>query len=146
MAIDDKSLDYLASHLKQQNRTQFLQNVGNKNVKGAASFGLIQTKDEAIENEIAKRQIDADVNYSVVQLKLYQNPLVRKEVIANDAIEDYDLPFNKSMGNALSAGWEIFLNFILALMHLWVFIVAGIITWIAIKYYYHKRKEVLIKS
>jgi hypothetical protein len=36
--IDDKSLDYLASHLKQENRVQFLQSVGNKNVKGEAVF------------------------------------------------------------------------------------------------------------
>lgn len=146
MEIDDKSLGYLAAHLKQQSRMQFLERVGNKNVKGAASFGLIQTRDEAIENEIEKRQIDADVKYSVVQLKLYQNALVRKEIIANDSIEDYNLPFNKSMGNALYAGWEIFLNFILALTHLWMFVAAGIITWIAIKYYHHKRKHALIKN
>ena len=52
MAIDDKSLDYLASHLKQQNRMQFLKSAGNKNIKGVASYGLLETKDEAIENEI----------------------------------------------------------------------------------------------
>jgi hypothetical protein len=145
MAIDDKSLDYLASHLKQQNRIQFLKSAGNKNIKGVASFGLLETKDEAIENEIAKRQIDADVKYSMVQLKLYQNPLVRKEIIVNDVIEDYKLPFSKNLGNAFNNGWNIFLNFILALTHLWMFIIAGIVVWITIKYY-SKRKGVIIKN
>ena len=141
MTIDDKSLDYLASHLKEQNRMQFLKSVGNKNVKGATSFGLIETKDEAIENEIAKRQIDADVKYSVIQLRLYQNSLVRREVIANDSIEEYKLPFSKSLGNAFYNGWEIFLNLILALAHLWMFIIAGTLAWLAIKYYYGKERK-----
>jgi hypothetical protein len=145
MTIDDKSLDYLASHLKQQNRLQFLKSAGNKNIKGVASFGLLETKDEAIENEIAKRQINADVKYSVVQLKLYQNPVVRKEVIVNDVIEDYKLPFSKNLGNAFYNGWNMFLNFTLALTHLWMFIIAGIVVWVALKHY-SKRKGVLIKN
>ena len=146
MDIDDKSLHYLATHLKEENRMQFLNSVGNKNVKGKASFGLIETKDEAIDGEIAKRQIDADVRYSVVHLNLYQNPLVRKEMIANDSIDDYTLSFSKNLGNAFVAGWEIFLNLLLAIVHLWMFIVVGLLTWFLIKFYRYSRRGTLIKS
>ena len=125
---------------------QFLESVGTKNVKGEASFGLVGTKDEAIENEIAKRQIDADVNYSVVHLNLCQNPLVRKEMMANDAIEDYGLPFKKNLGNAFEAGWEAFLNVLLALAHLWMFILVAAFIWMLVKYYKHNRKNALIRS
>jgi hypothetical protein len=146
MDIDDKSLEYLSSHLKQENRMHFLKSVGNKNIKGATSYGLIDTKDEAIENEMAKRQIDANVKYSVVKLQLYQNPIIRKELITNDSIEDYGLPFSRNLRNALNAGWEMFQNFILALAHLWMFILGGMLIWFPLKHYRQSRSAAIVKN
>jgi hypothetical protein len=146
MDIDDKSLEYLSSHLKQENRMHFLKSVGNKNIKGATSYGLIDTKDEAIENEMAKRQIDANVKYSVVKLQLYQNPIVRKELITNDSLEDYGLPFSRNLSNALNAGWEMFQNFILALAHLWMFILGGMLIWFSLKHYRQSRSAAVVKN
>lgn len=134
MDIDDKSLDYLAAALKQQNRNEVVNRTGNRNAKGLTDTQLIQTKDDAIDQQIANQRIDADVQYSTVQLNLYQNPIVRKEVIANYSTSKYEFPFNTRLHNAFSTGWNIFLNFLLVLVHLWPFIFLTIAVWMGYKY------------
>jgi hypothetical protein len=72
--------------------------------------------------------------------------LVRKEVIANDAIEDYGLPFSKNISNAFDAGWQMFLNLLLAFAHLWMFILTGLLICLLIKYYKYNRSGIPVKS
>lgn len=135
MDITDKSLDYLTNQLKQQTRHQLLTDVNHKKRQGLTGMQAVKINDEATEQQITKMQIDADVNYSTVQLYLFQNPLVRKEVMANYAVSDYQLPFGKRISNALSTGWAYFINLIIALMQLWVFIVLSVILWLGYRYY-----------
>ena len=52
----------------------------------------------------------------MVSLSLFQNPLVRKEIIANYYTSAYSLPFGKKLAAAFSSGWEYFLK--LSLVHL----------------------------
>ena len=134
MDVDDKSLDYLAAALKQQNRNEVVNRGGNRKAKSLTDTQLIQAKDEVVDQEIANRRIDADVQYSTVQLNLFQNPVVRKEVIANYSTSGYELPFNTRLYNALSIGWGFFLNFLLVLAYLWPFIFLTIVVWMGYKY------------
>lgn len=140
MDIDDKSLAYLENSLKQKNRIEELSRTGTAKHKASPTLQTIALKDEAIEQGIANRAIDADVHYSTVSLSLFQNPLVRKEVVANYYISGYQLPFGKRLGNAFSEGWEYFLSFIVVLSHLWMFIMVAVLVWIAYKYGQKKRK------
>jgi hypothetical protein len=140
MDIEDKSLAYLENSLKQKNRVEELSRPVPPKRKASTTLQTIALKDEAIEQGIANRTIDADVNYSTVNLSLFQNPLVRKEVIANYYISDYNLPFSKRWSDAIHDGWEYFLNFLLALTHLWAFILTVILFWISYRYIQHKRK------
>ena len=129
--------------LKQKNRVEELSRPVSSKRKSTSTLETIAIKDEVIERGINNRAIDADVNYSAVSLSLFQNPLVRKEVIANYYISDYQLPFSKRWTDAISEGWEYFLNFLLVLTHLWVFILAALLLWISYKYWLQKRKLIL---
>jgi hypothetical protein len=146
MDIDDRSLDFLANTLKQQNRLQVLSDASHKKVKDINATQVIYTKDEAIGQEITNRRIDADVKYSTLQLNLYQNPVVRKEIIANYTISGYHLPFSKSLNNAFNNGWQYFLNFVLVLAYLWPFIFLAIAVWMIFKYFQSKRRSGLSKA
>jgi hypothetical protein len=141
--IDDKSLIYLENGLKQQSRVRSLSKPNAGNTKAVSTLQTIAINDQVIEQGISNRAIDADVHYSTVNLSLFQNPLVRKETIANYYITDYSLPFSKRVSNSLAAGWEYFLNFILVVCHLWMFIVSGLFLWISYRYWQQKRKIVL---
>ncbi|HEY1112647.1 MAG TPA: hypothetical protein VGE66_03770, partial [Chitinophagaceae bacterium] len=77
---------------------------------------------------------------SSVDLSLFQNPVVRKEVIANYVISDYQLPFGQRVSNALRDGWQAFLAFVLVLAHLWMFIVLAIAGLLLYRYWLQKRR------
>jgi hypothetical protein len=99
----------------------------------------IRAKDEAVEQEIANRGIDADADFSVVRLSLFQSPLVRKEIISNYTISSYQLPFSQRIGNSLRDGWQYFLAFVLVLADLWVFLLLGVAAFICYRYLQTKR-------
>lgn len=136
--IDDKSLEYMANALKQKNRNAVLSATKVLNT-GNSKTNTIRIKDESIQQYIANRQIDADASYSTVSLSLYQNPVIRKEVIANYVMADYQLPFGKRLSNALTAGWQYFLSFVLVLADLWVFIFLAIVGYLTYRVFLKKR-------
>jgi hypothetical protein len=137
--IEDKSLSFLENEWKQNNRQHELSKPGNT-VKGLASLPSINVKDAMIEQNITNRSIDADVTYSLVNISLFQNSLVRKEVIANYILTGYELPFHKRLLNAIGNGWEMFLSFLLFLAHFWMFLLVAGIAWITYRYFQHYRK------
>ncbi|HJW17384.1 MAG TPA: DUF4349 domain-containing protein [Flavisolibacter sp.] len=137
--IEDKSLAFLENQRKQKNRQDELSKPVNT-IKGLASLQSINVKDAMIEQDIANRAIDADVNYFLVNISLFQNSLVRKEVIANYILTGYELPFNKRLQNAIGGGWEMFLSFILFLAHGWMFLLVAGLSWLGYRYVQQARK------
>ena len=124
--MDDRSLSYLENLLKQKNRKDVLAKGSNPTtVSGKAK--TIEIKDELTAQEIANRTIDADVKYSTVSLNLYQNPVVRKETVANYVVADYDLGFRQRANNGFHQGWSMFTSFILVICQFWAFILAGLL-------------------
>lgn len=138
--IDDKSLVYLHNVLKQQNRKETLAQVPARKKGMPAAAETILLKDEAIEQHIANEVIDVEVAYSTVALSLFQNAVVRREVMANTNMNDYRLPFWQRLGHAVTNGCSYFLETVLALAHFWVFLLAGIAVYILYKQRMQKRK------
>ena len=135
--IDDKSLAYLENNLKNKNRKEVLSQPSSK-IKHASMTKTIEIKDGITDNEIRNRSIDADVSYSSVQLSLFQNALVKKEMIANYDLSAYQLSFSQKFGNALSSGWQFFLNFMIAIAHLWVLLPLSALIFIIYKVVFRK--------
>ena len=127
LQVDDKSLLYLENALRQKSRAEVLSQPSAKPQSSASTLRTIAVRDEAIAQHMANRAIDAEVNYSTVNLNLYQNAIIRREVIANPYLDSYNLSFWKQLGDALENGWVFFLNFLVALAHLWMFLLSGVI-------------------
>jgi hypothetical protein len=144
--IDDKSLTYLENILKEKNRKDVLAASSLKKNSIAATEKTIAIKDDVTDREISNRTITADANYSMVTLALYQNPLIRKETIANYVVSDYEPGTGYRFLNATKEGWQYFLGFVLVLAHLWVFILVALLSFITYRYYNHKRKMIVVKA
>ncbi len=142
LKIDDRSLIYLQNALKQKGREEVLAKPSSAKPTVAGKQQAIELKDEAVDQFIANKNTDADAQYSTVNLTLFQNAVVRKEMIANYVIDKYELPFASRLKNALSNGWEAFLNLLLALSHLWVFILLGLFGFAVYKYQQTKKRLV----
>ena len=138
--IEDKSLSYLSHQFQEKARTKALAIDTAKLPRRLTAVQAINISDEAINRDIARRQIDADVNYSTVSLHLTQNALIRKEVVVNNRLDEYHLPFAQRFQDALKAGAEFFLVFIVALSHFWVFILLALAAWLTWKFYRSPRK------
>ncbi|MDB5013001.1 MAG: hypothetical protein JWQ25_1203 [Daejeonella sp.] len=141
--VDDRSLQYLESDLKQKSRAKILADVNLKDTDIKGTEQLINQHDDLINKNIANRQIIADTRYSTVQLTLSQNPSIKKEKAVNDNLSSYQIPTNKRIVDAFLAGWEYFMDLIIALMHLWMFIVLGLAIWLIFRMYKRKKGSTL---
>lgn len=130
--IDDQSLQYLQKVLQSRNRTEVLaQPSGNK---GFTKADRVAMGDDAIDQNLAARRIDADTRYSTVRLKLSQHPIIRKERIANTNIAAYRTPAGQRFRMALNDGGRVFTDVFFGLVHLWAFILVGILVFFGIRY------------
>jgi len=137
--IDDKSLEYLQNALKQKARTEVLAHAPTAKDSNA-SLTALAIKDDAIDHQIRNRTIDADANFSTVSLSFFQNSFVRKEVVANYVLTDYELPFGKRLADTIAAGWGYFLDLMLLLTNLWAFLLLALAGFLLFRYKQSKSK------
>lgn len=143
LQIDDKSVDYIATQLKQQSREKLLKDAGDKAVKSREVTDLIARSDEMIDQKAATQRIDHDVKYSMVALSFYQNESVRKEKAANGDLSAYRQPFYNRFTDALEYGWYFLLEIVIALSNLWAILLLAAAIWFIYRYLKTRNKLIL---
>lgn len=143
LQVDDKSLLYLENALKQKNRSLTSSKAALRTHKPLSVLETVAMQDEAIGQRIANKAIDGDVRYSTVNISVLQNSIVRKEIVANTNIADYNLPLWLQSRNAILGGWTYFVEFLVAILHLWMFVVVGGASYFWYKHWLQKRKLAL---
>jgi len=140
--ITDKSLDYLSAQLKLRSRAELVsqQKRGKVVIKDPAK--VLDLKDDMIDQQISNQQIDNAVKYSTVNLNFNQSNTINKELIANDDPSVYGLPFFKRLGMALGNACDLFLDLVIGLANIWLFILLATGIWLAVRYY---RKKPVVK-
>jgi hypothetical protein len=138
MDIEDRTLDYLSEKLKLKNRQDLVdqQKKGKVIIKNPVNVMLL--KDDMVDQQIGNMRTDAEVKYSTITLSFYQSNSIVQEMIANDDPSAYQLPFFKRLAIAMSNGWGLFIEFMLGLANVWVFIALSIALWMLYRYYKHK--------
>ena len=135
MDITDKSLDYLSSQLKLKSRMELVSQQKQRKVIIKNPEHVLNLKDDMIDQQIGNRQIDDEVKNSVVTMSFFQSNTINKEVVANDDPSAYNLPFFNRLGMAFENGWGLFVNMIIGMANIWVFILVGVATWIIVRHY-----------
>jgi hypothetical protein len=146
MDITDKSLDYLSAQLKLKSRTELISQQKRGKVIIKKPEDVLNLKDDMIDQQIGNRQIDDAVKNSIVTLSFYQSNTINKEIIANDDPSAYNLPFFKRLGMAVESGCALFVDVIIGVANIWVFVLAGIGVWVVIRYYNRKKIVRLVNS
>ncbi|MEZ2336479.1 DUF4349 domain-containing protein [Mucilaginibacter sp. RCC_168] len=138
MDIEDKSLDFLSAKLKLNSRKELIdqQKKGKVTIKNPVNVLLL--KDDMVDGQIDNLKIDNAVKYSIITLSFYQSNTIFQEHIANDDPSAYNLPFFDRLAGAFANGWHLFMEAILAIANLWVFILAGISILLLIRFYRRK--------
>jgi hypothetical protein len=146
MDITDKSLDYLSAQLKLKSRAELISQQKKGKVIIKKPEDILNLKDDMIDQQIGNSQIDDAVKNSIVTLSFYQSNTINKETIANDDPSAYNLPFFKRLGMAIENGWGLFVDVIIGMANIWVFVLATAGVWMVIKYYKGKKAVGLVKG
>jgi len=138
MDIEDRSLDYLSSKLKTENRQDLIdkQKAGKIILKHPDE--ILSVKDDVADKQISNLKTEEDASFSTVTLNFYQSGTISKETIANDDPSAYNIPLFQRLALAFENGWAIFVDMVVGLVNLWMFILAGLAIW-RIVVYYRKR-------
>ncbi|MCO4291735.1 DUF4349 domain-containing protein [Solitalea sp. MAHUQ-68] len=149
---DDVSLQLLSNNLTQQRITRnerrltnAIDNRGKKlNETSNAEETLLNKQEEADNAKISNLNLEDQINFSTVQLSIYQRQLVKQELIANqENIRQYEPGFFSKAKESFITGFEILSDLIVFIIRLWALILLAVIAFILYKRYGYKlRKEV----
>ncbi len=101
----------------------------------------LATKEEIADySKITNLSLIDQVNYSTINLQVYQREVIKKELIANEKnIRAYEPGLLSKIKDSFVDGWLFLEGFILFLCKLWPLIPIGLILWIVLKRYYTKK-------
>ena len=141
LTADDVSLSMLTNKMRSQRSRQLAQHLRQAVDKNGKKLNEVAN----VENVIAETQNDGDaaainnlnlqdkVDYCTVSLNIYQRQLVQQRMIGdNSRYENYRAPFFRSLWEAITNCWFVFLEVVIALMSLWIWIIivgAGVFAW-----------------
>lgn len=125
MDIEDRTIDHYAEVLKTDNREKSLKlREKIKPTTNGIADSILAVEDNIVDRQVANMRTEQAVNYSTVTLNLYENNIVKAEVLPNEDLNAYSLPLVKRIGLALSTGWWYFAEFVIGLLHIWPFLIA----------------------
>jgi len=144
ITAEEVSLQQLKKQLEQlrlqefnASANQLVRAKNNKLTKTVAVYENILNKKE--QQDIAmlhNKELAYDIAYSNVVLEIYQEPTIKKEVIAN-VDKDYEVPFVTQLKTSIIKGWKNFLWMLVAFLNIWVFLLILSIVW----YFVIKKKK-----
>lgn len=141
MKLDDQSIAYLANKLKAQNRVEALKTIDQTAKRKANNVETsLYIKDDYVDRKIENINIDNRVKFSTITLNFYQDNTIKTLIVGNDNLYDYRPGFFQRLGLNLVDGWVYFKEFILAISHLWMLVVLGLVLFFGIRYLMRKNK------
>lgn len=147
---EDVALQILSNNLTQKrsakNATRLsnaIDNRGKKLEETTNAEELLLNKEEESDNaKIANLSMTDQVNYSTVNISMYQRQAIKRTVIANDKnIDIYEPGLGSKMLEAIKLGWKILEAFFVFVTKIWSIILAAIIAIIIYRAYGNRSRK-----
>lgn len=147
---DDVALQLLSNNLTirrtDKNETRLknaIDNRGKKLNETTSAEELLLNKQEQADNaRIANLSLKDQINFSTINLTIYQNEGVNYEKIAREKkSKQYEPSFRFRILDSLSYGWSIFEDIIVFLLNLWGLVLLGVLGFLGYKFYVIKFKK-----
>jgi uncharacterized membrane protein len=146
----DVALKILANNLTQQRITKneerlinAIDNRGKKLNETTSAEELLLNKQEQADNaKISNLSLTDQINFSTINLFIYQQQTIKREVVSNDKkTTEYEPNFWSKLLNSLKYGWDILASVLIFIVKLWGLILFGIFVYIVYKKYGYKLKN-----
>lgn len=147
---DDVALQILSNNLTQkrhekneQRLTNAIDNRGKKlNETTVAEKVLLSKQEQADNAKIANLSLQDQINFSTINVSIYQRETIQRELIPNDKnIDEYEPGFGSKILDALMFGWNILEAIFVFLIQLWGLFLFGIVAYILYRKFGKKLKK-----
>lgn len=147
---DDVALQILSNNLTQkrsakneQRLTNAIDNRGKKlNETTVAEEVLLSKQEQADNAKVSNLSLMDQINFSTINLSIYQRLTIKRELISNDKnIDEYEPGIGSNILEALKFGWDILEAFLVFLIKLWGLFLFGILAYILYRKFGHKLKK-----
>lgn len=146
----DVALQILSNNLSQkrlgknaERLTNAIDNRGGKldNVTNAEDM-LLSKQEQADNAKISNLSLADQINFSTIDLLIYQRQAIKNELIPNKSnIDAYTPSFGTKLLESLKDGWSILAGFVVFLAKSWGIILLGLIVYLIYRQYGHKFKK-----
>lgn len=147
---EDVALQILSNSLtqkrveKNENRLiDAIDNRGKKLNETTVAEELLLNKQEQSDNaKISNLSLADKINFSTINLSIYQRQSIKRELISNDKnIEAFEPSFGSKVVESSKLGWKVLEALILFLIKIWGLFLFAIIVFFIYKTYKHKLKK-----
>jgi len=146
----DVSLDILANTLQQkriakseQRLVNAIDNRGRKLQETTSAEELLLRKQEQADNaKIANLSLTDQINFSTINLYIYQRQSIKREIIPNEEnISAYEPGFGSKLVESFKRGWNILASVVIFIINLWGLILFAVLAYIIYRKYGNKFKS-----
>ena len=139
---DDVSLQLLANRLTQnrikQNENRLIKAIDNNNKKlieiTAAEDLLLSKQQQSDNSKIENLSLTDQVNYSTVNLSIYQNDVTKRTMSASEkAIKRYEPGFGSKMAESILFGWTIVMEILIFFSKFWAILLGALLIYFLYK-------------
>lgn len=147
---DDVALQILSNNLTQErsrkNELRLINAINNNkkalNETTHAEEVLSKKQEQADDAKVSNLSLKDQINFSTVNLNIYQRQTIKRELISNDKnIQEYQPPFGAKILDALKSGWFFLEALLIFLVKIWGPILLAIIA-----YFVYKKQKPKIKK
>ena len=147
---DDVALQILSNELTQKraakNETRLANAIDSKGKRlneTSAAEEVLLSKQEAADNaKIANLTLLDQVNFSTININIYQRQTLKREMICtNKSTKEYEPNFGIKILSSLTYGWDILESFIVFVVKLWGLFLLGLIAFLVYRTYSKKQKK-----
>lgn len=123
----------------QRNKSNIDRKKGDISLANNAEENVLNLQNEADNYLIEQKKIEDKVNFSTINLHIYQAATTQKTMLANpESFENYRPNIFLRLFDSLQDGWRVFEELLVFLMNFWV-LFTGLILWYFLMKKYKKR-------
>ena len=147
---NDVSLTLAANNMAQRrinNTTQKLNNIADKKNLPTGELSNVQQNIENKQAELDQVKYDKmklmdEVNYSTVNINIYQRQTLKREMVYNEkSVKPFEPSFGTKLIDALAFSWKIFLAIILFFVRIWIILLIIIVGIIAYRRFFRRKPK-----
>jgi Domain of unknown function (DUF4349) len=141
---DEVTLSLLSTSLKikrldsfsERNKNNIDKKKGTISDASLAEEAILQNQNQADDYLIEQQSIEDQINFSTINLHIYQAPDSRKTIITNpESIEAYRPNLFIRLFDSVKDGWIVLEELLVFLFKFWVLFVVGVLGYILVKKY-----------